>query len=608
MKRGQSRHNHKELEPDEIFLDSTNLPSFEQGRLEGKLERPLERRTFWYLGAFLVLLFSALWLEALRLQIINGKTFSARADQNRLRVWPLWPSRGQIFDRAGNVLADNKSAFRVVEEQGKENLILGTYYDWFEAQKASQTYGESGAVIEPFYSRDYAFTESLAHLLGYLGYPSEDAKRKEILGQWQSLVGKTGVEEKYEDALAGSIGTKLTEVNSKGETSSESIEELPKNGQDIYLTIDAKLQEKVYESIKDVVLTRGFKGGAGVILDPNTGEVLSLASYPAFNPEILSEGEPRSEIEKILSSESKPLFNRAISGLYPAGSVIKPIIALAALEESVIDSSKQIFSPGYLSLPNPFFPDKPSIFYDWKAHGWVDMRNALAVSSDVYFYTIGGGFGDVPGLGVKKIQEWAKKFGLGEKTGIDLPSEKNGFVPGPEWKAEADKADPIWRIGDTYHLSIGQGNLQVTPLQMAVITAAIANGGKILEPHTVRLIKEGDKIIFENTAKVRKVVELKPENLRVVREGMELSAQIGTAQALSGLGINIAGKTGTAEIGSEKKRVNSWFIGFFPADKPKIAMAVVLEAGLASNLVGAPAASRQIVEWIKTYRPELTRP
>ncbi|MDP3785040.1 MAG: penicillin-binding transpeptidase domain-containing protein [bacterium] len=573
MKPRRSRHNHKELEPDEIFLDATNLPSFEQGRLEGKLERPLAHKTFWYSGAFLILLFSALWLEDVRLQIVNGKAFSARADENRLQVRPLWPSRGRIFDRAGHILADNKSAF-----------------------------------IEPFYSRSYTFSESLAHLLGYLGYPSEDTEHKEILGEWQTLIGKTGVEEKYEEALAGSIGMKLAEVNSKGEISSESIEELPKNGQDIYLTIDAPLQERVYESVKEVVQTRGFKGGAAVILDPFEGEVLSLVSYPAFNPEILSEGEPRAEIEKMLSSESKPLFNRAISGLYPAGSVIKPLMALAALEEGVIDPSRQIFSPGYLSLPNPFFPDKPSIFYDWKAHGWTDMRQALAVSSDVYFYTIGGGFGDVPGLGVKKIQEWAKKFGLGEKTGLDLPSEKNGFVPGPEWKAEADKADPLWRIGDTFHLSIGQGNLQVTPLQMAVMAAAIANGGKILEPHLVRSIKEGDKTIFENTAKIRKVVELKPENLRVVREGMELATQIGTARALSGLGINIAGKTGTAEIGSEKKRVNSWFIGFFPADNPKIAMAVVLETGSAQNLVGAPAASRQIVEWLKIYRPELTQP
>ncbi len=367
------------------------------------------------------------------------------------------------------------------------------------------------------------------------------------------------------------------------------------------------MQEKVFESVRNVVETRGFKGGSAVILDPFSGEILSLVSFPAFNPETLSEGGPREKVEKILSNESKPLFNRAVSGLYPAGSAIKPLLALAALEEKTINPEKQIFANGSISLPNPFRPESPSIFYDWKAHGWVDMRRALAVSSNVYFYSVGGGFGDVEGLGVKKIQEWAKKFGLGERTGIDLPAEKEGLVPGPEWKAETNKEDPIWRIGDTYNLSIGQGNLQVTPLQMAVFTAAVANGGKILQPQLVREIKEGDKTILKNAPKIRKVVELNPENLKVVREGMELAAQIGTARALSGLGIKVAGKTGTAEIGSGKY-VNSWFIGFLPADGPKIAMTVVLEGGSASNLVGASAASRQIVEWLKIYRPELVHP
>ena len=538
----------KDLEPDEIFLDSKNLPGFEQGRFEGRLEQPLSRKTFWYAGAILLVTLAALWYQALRLQILKGNDFRARADENRLRVLALWPARGLILDRNGKILASNS--------------------------------------LE---TRNYPWGEAAAHLLGYLGYPSERDLTTGNFSEPDAMLGRTGTEERYDSELRGEAGSKLTEVDSSGKVLSEAVQKLPQSGRDLELAVDAELQEKTYESIKDLITRRGFKGGAAVIMDVRSGEILSLASYPSFDS---------NNVSKFLNDPSEPLFNRAISGLYPAGSIIKPLIALAALEEKVVAPEKEILSVGYLSLPNPFNPSQPSIFYDWKAHGWVDMRHALAFSSNVYFYTVGGGFGEIKGLGVRKIQEWAKKFGLGEKTGIDLPGEKAGFVPGPEWKAEANKKDPLWRVGDTYNLSIGQGNLQITPLQMAVYAAAIANGGKILEPHILKTTKEG---------KARKVANLDPANLEVVREGMRLAAQIGTAQSVGGAGVQVAGKTGTAEIGSGR-RVNSWFIGFLPYENPRIAMAIVLEGGLSANLVGAPAASRQIIEWLVQNRPEFTEP
>jgi penicillin-binding protein 2 len=306
----------------------------------------------------------------------------------------------------------------------------------------------------------------------------------------------------------------------------------------------------------------------------------------------------------MLTSSLKPLFNRALSGLYPSGSVIKPLIALAALEEGIINPEREILSTGSISVPNPFDPTKPNIFYDWKEHGWVDMRKAIAVSSNVYFYTIGGGYEETKGLGVKKIQAWLNKFGFGEKTGIDIKGEKEGFVPSPEWKAETQSEDPIWRVGDTYNLSIGQGNFQVTPLQMALFAATLANEGRVLEPTIIKTIKDKERVIYEVNTKARKTLKFKQENLKVIKEGMRLATEFGTAQALSGLRVKVAAKTGTAEIGSGKS-VNSWFIGFVPYEKPKIAMAVVLERGTASNLVGAPSAARQIIEWITVYRPKL---
>ena len=591
----------KELEPDEIFLDSKNLPGFEQERFEGRLEFPISVRTFWYLGLVLAMVFGLFFYRLFDLQVSRAPVLKARAEANHLKILPLWPKRGRILDRRGVVLADNDSAFRLVRDNGE---VLEDFSDWQTLEESRKKYQEPLLRVEAYSSRRYPEGESFAHVLGYLGYLSPEEVGQVASFEVSKLVGRSGLEEVYEKYLTGRVGSKLTEVNSEGEIFSEAVERLPEAGDDIYLSVDARLQKRVLEEVKDLVESRGFKGGAAVLLDVQTGEILSLVSYPSFNPNILTRGGPEKEVEELLTSPKKPLFNRAVSGLYSSGSVIKPLLALAALEERVIVPEKEILSTGSLTLPNPFQPDQPSVFYDWKAHGWVDMRHAIAVSSNVYFFTIGGGFGDVSGLGVRKIQNWLEKFGFGQITGIDLGSEKAGFIPSPEWKAQTQKDDPIWRIGDTYNLSIGQGNFQVTPLQMAVFVASLANGGKILEPHILKQVKSEAKLVDEVKPLIKKTIGFEEKNLKVVQEGMRLAAEVGTAQALSGLKVKVAAKTGTAEIGSGKS-VNSWFIGFFPYETPRLSLAVVLEGGNASNLVGATAASRQIIEWISIYRPEL---
>jgi len=617
----------KDLEPDEIFMDSKNLPGFERERLEGRLEFPIPSGIMRYLGLLLIMIFGFFAYRLYDLQVAQGTALKARAEGNHLKILPLWPERGKIYDRRGTLLADNNSAFRLVLDASELNsgeksdeveeflkdkkiekrggdIVISDFSDWQVLEDLRKEYSELPLRLESFSSRSYLLGKASSHLVGYLGYlPPEEAQKVNSF-EINKLVGRDGVESIYEKYLSGETGSKLTEINSKGETFSEIIQELPENGRDLYLSIDADLQKRVYEDIKAVVDERGFRGGGAVLMDANTGEVLSLISYPGFDPNILTRGGPKNEIDAMLSSESRPLFNRAISGLYSSGSIIKPLYALAALEEKIVTPEKEILSTGKLVLPNPFNPDAPSIFYDWKAHGWVDMRHAIAVSSNVYFYTIGGGFEDIKGLGVARIQEWLRKFAFGTKTGIDLFGEKEGFVPSPEWKAETQKDDPIWRVGDTYNLSIGQGNFQVTPARMAVFAAAIANGGKIIEPHVLKEVKDGDKMVYSAGPKVHEVVAVSPENLKVIREGMHLASKIGTAQALSGLNIEVGAKTGTAEIGSGKS-VNSWFMGYFPYDKPRIAMAVVLEGGNSTNLVGATAATRQIIEWILVYRPDL---
>src|SRR3989344_4862025 len=586
------------LEPDEVFLDSRNIPGFERERFEGRLEHPLSLKTFWYLGASLFILGFIFIYKSFQLQIVDGKELRIRAEANRLRIQPLWPERGLILDRNGEVMANNEPAFRIVLNAGeikdlnkdnekleklkndlgesleipaknfenaigqarreKKGLLLGTFFNWEDAEKFRRDFIGLPLSIEPFSSRNYAEKEATSHILGYLGKPSPGDP---ILNQkFHGLLGKGGVEAMQEESLKGKIGSKLTEIDSSGEISSEAVQEPSVNG--------------------------------GV-------------SYPGFDAEAMSRGKPRETIENILNDNaSKPLFNRAISGLYASGSIFKPILAIAGLEESIITPEKKILSTKSIAIPNPYDPSNPSIFYDSRENGWVDMRRALALSSNIYFYSVGGGLGDVKGLGVKKIGEWAAKFGLGELTNIDLPEEKKGFIPGPEWKKETNKVDPIWRLGDTYNLSIGQGNVQVTPLQMAVVAAAIAHRGEVLEPHVFKLIKKDSEVVFETTPRVKKTISIKPENLKVVHEGMVLTTSEGTAKALGTLKFSVAAKTGTAEIDSVN-RVNSWFMGFFPAEKPKYAMAVSMESGASASIVGASAAARQILEWLSIYRSEL---
>ncbi|MBI2024070.1 penicillin-binding protein 2 [Candidatus Giovannonibacteria bacterium] len=634
----------KDLEPDEIFMDSKNLPGFERERFEGRLEFPISSQVNAYLGLLLILIFGLFFYRIYNLQILSGAVLKARAEDNRLKILPLWPERGRILDHNGALLAGNDTSFRLlldgtrmaepekiakltkllngIEEKtkisfdrdninkdvlaNKEDIILAEFSDWQALESLRKEYYlDLPLKLEPFLSRSYPLREAASHLVGYMGKSSADEVLRLKSFEVNKLVGRSGIEQAYDSYLSGNSGSKLTEVDSKGDIFSEIVQKIPESGNDVYLSIDAGLQKRVYKDMKAIIDDRGFRGGGAVVMDPNNGEILSMVSYPGFDPNLFTSGGPKKEIDAVLTSMAKPLFNRTVSGLYSSGSIIKPLYALAALEEGIISPEKEILSTGKLVVPNPFNPKEPSIFFDWKVHGWVDMRKAIAVSSNVYFFTVGGGFGDIKGLGVSKMRDWLTKFGFGQKTNVDVLGEKEGFIPSPEWKASTQKDDPIWRVGDTYNLSIGQGSFQVTPVQMAVFASIIANGGKILEPHVFKEVRKGEEVIFSANPKIKKTLSISENNLKVIKEGMNLGTKIGTASILAGLKLEVAAKTGTAEIGQNKKNVNSWFIGFFPYDKPTIAMAVVLEGGVYTNTVGATAAARQMIEWIDIYRPDL---
>lgn len=549
----------KVIEPDEIFLDSANSPGFERELFEGRIEAPLSRKIPYAIFIIFLLAAAAAFTQLANLQIINHDSYLARAENNTLSRIRIPAKRGLIYDKYMKEIAWNSSGGRAYWEKS-----------------------------------------GLAHLLGYVGYPETlfeglDPKAK---------IGRAGIEAAYDGILRGQDGARLIEESAGGEVLSQSVELEPKNGQSVILTIDAEMQSALSSILEAVVRERGFRAASAVVLDVGSGEILSATSFPEFKSEVLSQNTSSEIIASYLQNDSQPFFFRAFEGLYAPGSVFKPVIALGALAEKIIDPARQILSTGSISIPNPYFPNESSIFYDWKAHGWVDLRRALAVSSNVYFYTVGGGFGDQGGLGVNRIIDYAGRMGLGKIAGIELP-ESAGFLPTPEWKEKNDLSDPAWRIGDTYNLSIGQGFIQVTPLQMAEVASIIAGSGRIADAHLVKAILSEDGDIKEADLEPERKINIPEEAFSAVQEGMRQAALYGTASALFGLGVDLAGKTGTAELGSEKKKVNSWFIGFMPYEKPKIALAIVLEAGNSYNTVGGVYAAREFILWLIHRRPEI---
>lgn len=613
------------ISPDEIFLDSENMPNFDPRQFEGRMELLIGPRIFLFLGVGFVFLGIFLLLRVGYLQIIKGEQFFARAQENHLRLFSLASERGLIYDRTGELLAWNAPSFYLVLEKEafmdknlkqsledflkflkkdkwesemeksvaqNQDLILGTYEKWQEVNDIYQDWSFLPLRIEPVSSRSYKELGGLGHILGYLGYLSEDDLKKYPFAVYENTIGKAGVEKSYENILRGESGLKIIEVDSMNKIQSESIQKYSQPGGNIHLSIDARIQNKFYEIFSNISAERGFNAAGGVILDIKNGQVLSLVSYPEYDSGVLSRGVEKEIIQNYFQDPKKPFINRAIAGLYAPGSIIKPFVAVAALNEKIISPEKQIFSSGSISIPNPYDAHKESVFYDWKAHGWVDMRRALAVSSNVYFYEVGGGYGDIGGLGIKRIGDYMRLFGLGSKTGIKLETEAVGMIPSPELK-EKNASDPVWRVGDTYNASIGQGDFQVTPLQMAVAVASIANNGRVVKP----------LLVLDETEEFKNL-SIPQEYFEVVKEGMRQSALEGTVRALGDLKVKIAAKTGTAEIGFAKSFVNSWLIAFWPYDNPRFALSIVLERGSASNLIGSVYVARQLFEWMTIYTPE----
>ncbi len=376
--------------------------------------------------------------------------------------------------------------------------------------------------------------------------------------------------------MRGDAGRRVTERDSRGEVVREEVVEESTPGKSVQLWVDSTLQRALSSAMKQSLDRLGVEKGAAVALDVDTGGIRALVSYPRYNANIFSAQRDNERIQELLSSESRPLFNRVTSGQYPTGSTIKPLVASAALEEDVIDPRTQIdANKGYIEVQHQYDEDTVYRFNDWKKHGWVDMREAIAVSSNVYFYTIGGGHKEQEGLGASRLQRYLHRFGWGSTTGVDIPNERSGFIPDPVWKKRV--LGEAWYIGNTYHLSIGQGYLRTTPLQLAVSTAAIANGGDLYSPRAARAILNQEKEVVRTIQpRVTQRDIIQDEHLAVAREGMREAVEYGSSEVLQGLPVKVAAKTGTAETPRDGV-YHHWVTVFAPYDDPEVALTVLVE-------------------------------
>jgi penicillin-binding protein 2 len=551
----------REIEPDEIFLDSSNLPKLNATQFEGRVERPVSPVAIFSVGAIFGLVMIAFGAQAFSLQVLNGETYADISRNNRLERDVIFATRGILTDRNGMELAWNE---------------LDT-----DPQATSTV---------PYAARHYTELPGFAHLLGFVRYPKADSS-----GSWwrEEYVGVAGIESVFDSRIAGENGSSMAETNARGQLVREDIVDPSQGGETLKLSVDADIQTELARRLEAHAANQGFQGGAAAIMDVHTGELIALVSFPEYDNDAFANGD--SEIVAAANADARtPLLNRAVAGLYAPGSIVKPMFAAAALTEGIISPDKAILSTGSISIPNPYFPDKPSIFRDWKAHGYTDMRRALAVSADVYFYAIGGGYQDQKGLGIQKIDEWATRFGFSRVTGIALGGEPEGVIPTPEWKKQV--FDDEWRLGDTYNTAIGQYGFQVTPLQVVRFIAGIASG-KLVVPQL--LAGEQGEVTD---------LGIKEEHLKIVREGMRAAVtEGGTAQALNIGGVDIGGKTGTAQVGARNQYMNSWVVGFWPYENPKYAFAVVLEKAPANTLSGASPAMAPFFHWLRDNKPEYVR-
>lgn len=591
-----------------------------------KMERPLEKKWFDFVWFAMVIFILLLFARVFYLTGIKGLYYQDIAKGNSIRSIVIKAPRGRIFDRAGNALVSNVPsidaviipAYLPVESNKKKELaiLLSEILQMNEADiwakmetlekksldpflvKENITQEQSlillekaskfpALQIEKTAIREYVDSNIFSHILGYEG----KIEKKEIEENKGYLltdyIGKQGLEKSYEKYLKGIDGADQIEVDSMGNTKREVGIINPKPGSDLILSIDADLQKKIYESLSNVLEKTNTKTAAAIAMDPRSGEILAMVNVPSYDNNLFAKKISNEEYLKLIKDPDKPLFNRAISGEYPPGSTVKPAISAAALMEGIISPSTIIEGLGGALRIGSFS------FRDWKTHGPSDVRTAIAESNDIFFYTVGGGYGNIPGLGMDGMKKYYNLFGFGEKTGIDIGGEASGLIPDEKWKLNV--IGEKWYTGNSYHAAIGQGYVTATPIQVVNYISAIANEGTLYKPHLVKQIRKNNGEIINNSPEIIRNNFISPDILKVVQEGMRKTITDGTAQPLKDLPVEVAGKTGTAQFGNEDK-THGWFVSYAPYNDPKIAMVVLAEGGGEGHSSGVPV-TKEVYQW-----------
>ena len=609
-----------------VNLEFEDFQYEKASEIENKPQRP-----FWIFYTLTLTIMGILLAQLLHLQISQGAFNLSLAQGNRLRTRSVPAPRGIIYSNNNTALVTNNASFSLEvypldlprkdadRNSFYQDLSTITQIPQDEIKNKIQAQGFSradpvilkenldrdsallletkitnlpGVAIGVNPVRDYQKIAGLAQILGYVGKVTDSELKNNPQYQMNRVVGKDGLEKSYEEFLKGKDGSEVVEVDSQGRAQRTISNLAPQPGDSLTLTIDANLEEEMTRALQAGLDSAGIKAGAAVAMNPKTGGILGMVSLPTYDNNVFTGGISQDEYQKLLNDPNQPMFNRAISGTYPSGSTIKPTIAASGLQDGEITENTTINDTGEIKVGNYVYPD-------WKAHGLVDVRKAIAVSANVFFYAVGGGWDKIRGLGVQKLHDYLTEFGFGKTLGVDLPGEASGLVPDVNWKAKVKKES--WYLGDTYHMSIGQGDMLVTPLQMAAGTVAIANGGALLKPYVVAKITDQDgKAVVTTQKTVIRSKFIDDGNLQIVREGMRncVDTSYGSGRALNSLPVQVAAKTGTAQFGNEGK-THAWMTAFAPYNDPQIVIVVVLEGGGEGYSTAGPVA-REILNWYFT--------
>jgi penicillin-binding protein 2 len=614
------------------------------------------QRKFALLYGVIILAFLVLSGQLLRLQVIGGARYRDVSDQNRVRPTIISPQRGLIYDRNGNPLAINGAAFNVVVVpselvKGKEGEVYAALQEIlrvpaFEieqsvkaARRRSDVYARivvkraidpelalvlseregslPGMHVDRERVRVYPSGELTSHLLGYVGRIEPDELKSFISKDYlpDDRTGRTGVELKYEGYLRGIPGKQDIEIDATGRALRVLGGNDARTGFDLVLSIDVDLQRAVSDILKESVKDLASKKAVAIVMDVRTGELLADVSLPAYDNNIFSYPLNDAQYAALTTNPDKPLLDHAIAEKYPPGSTFKIVTGVAALQEGVATLNTTIVSNGAMLVPRDYDPNIKDSFPDWRVGlGALSFYRGVAMSSDIYFYCLAGGCDQLKnGLGNEKLARYARNFGFGERTGIDLPGETDGLVGDAVWLSKVTSGAQNWFLADTYYQGIGQGYIEATPLQVVRMTAAVANGGQLLRPRVVREIRDSEgNVVLPAKTDVARRVSVSEQHLAEMREAMRQAVADGTATQAQVAGVQIAGKTGTAEFGSRlgagsvygKYKEHGWFTGFGPFEEPEVAVVVFHEQG-GGALTAAPTAARILKAYfdLKQQRP-----